>query len=245
LDIASNVATISRAMEKAIAEKADVLLTPEGSLSGYTHKFDQTQVAEGLDKLVKKASHAGLALALGTCFVEPDDNRCYNQIRFYSGDGTFLGFHSKTLLCGTLTKPPRGEINRFAAAPPLRTFQLKGIAVGGLICNDMWANPTCTPVPDPHLSQQLSEMGVRIIFLAINGSRSAKDWSRQVKWPFHECNMRMRARAGKLWVVSADNCNPTHIPCSAPSGVLRPDGNWAVKAPNQGEHVLVYAIELE
>ena len=51
LDVASNVTTISRAMEKAIAEKADVLLTPEGSLSGYTHKFDQAQVAEGLDKL--------------------------------------------------------------------------------------------------------------------------------------------------------------------------------------------------
>ena len=243
-DIAANVETISRAIDRAVAEKAEVLLTPEGSLSGYTPQFDQLQVEEGLRTLVAKASSAGLALAVGTCFVEPDDGRCYNQIRFYSGEGTFLGFHSKTLRCGTMTDPPKGEINHYAARP-LRTFKLKGITVGGLICNDMWANPGCTPMPDPHLSQQLSEMGAKIIFQAINGGRDGSDWSREVYWPFHETNLRIRARAGKLWMVTADNCAPTHIPCSAPSGVLRPDGHWAAKAPDQGEQLVVHTIELQ
>ena len=244
LDIAANVSTISRAMDRAIAEKADLLLTPEGSLSGYTHKFDQAKVIEGLSKLVKKASDAGLALALGTCFVEPDDNKCYNQIRFYDGDGKFLGFHNKTLTCGSMTKPSKGEINLYAVRP-LRTFRLEGITIGGLICNDMWANPQCTPIPDPHLSQQLSDMGVKIIFHAINGGRNGGDWSRNVYWPFHETNLRLRAAVGKLWVVTADNCAPTDIPCSAPTGVLGPDGNWAAKAPNQGEHIIVHTIELQ
>ena len=52
--------------------------------------------------------------------------------------------------------PPQGEINDYAIRP-LRTFEIKGIRVGGLICNDMWANPQCTPMPDPHLSQKLSK----------------------------------------------------------------------------------------
>jgi predicted amidohydrolase len=242
-NIARNVETISRAIDRAIEEKADVLLTPEGSLSGYTPQFDQALVEESLQKLVAKASSAGLALALGTCFVEPDDGRCYNQIRFYDGEGDLLGFHSKTLRCGSMTNPPKGEINHYAARP-LRTFQIKGITVGGLICNDMWANPGCTPMPDPHLSQKLSEMGARIIFQAINGGRDGSDWSREVYWPFHETNLRIRARTGKLWIVTADNCYPTNIPCSAPSGVLKPDGHWAAKAPDQGEHILVYTIEL-
>ena len=243
-DVAANVETIGRAIDRAAAEKADVLLTPEGSLSGYTHQFDQAEVEEALAKVVAKASAAGLALALGTCFVEPDDGRSYNQIRFYDADGRFLGFHNKILRCGTMTKPTTGEINHFAARP-LRTFQLNGITVGGLICNDMWANPACTPMPDPHLSQQLSEMGARIIFQSINGGRDGSDWSRHVWWPFHETNLRIRARTGKLWIVTCDNCHPTNVPCSAPSGVVRPDGHWAAKAPDQGEQILVHTIEVD
>ena len=100
-------------------------------------------------------------------------------------------------------------------------------------------------MPDSHLCQQLSESGARIIFLAINGGRNGGAWSEQVNWPYHESNMRMRAAAGKVWVVSADNCAPTHIPCSAPSGVIQPNGKWAAKAPRKGEHVTVHTIRLQ
>jgi predicted amidohydrolase len=243
-DINANIETIAKAIDRAIAEKAEVLLTPEGSLSGYRHKFDQAQVEAGLKKLVAKASSADLALALGTCFVEPDDGLCYNQVRFYDADGKFLGFHPKILRCGTMTKPTRGEINHYAARP-LRTFQLKGITVGALICNDMWANPGCTPMPDPHLSQQLAEKGAKIIFHAVNGGRNGSEWSRKVFWPFHETNLRIRAQTGKLWIVTTDNCYPTDIPCSAPSGVIKPNGNWAVKTPDQAEQMVFYTIEFQ
>ena len=243
-DIAANVETISRAIDQAVAEKADVLLTPEGSLSGYTPDFDREQALKGLKQIVEKASQHGLALALGTCFVEPEDNRCYNQIRFYNAKGKFLGYHSKTLLCGSMTDPPKGEIEHYAVSP-LKTYTLNGITIGGLICNDMWGNPGCTPMPVTHLSQQLSAKGARIIFHAINGGRDGGDWSEQVYWPFHETNMRIRASSGKVWVVSADNCHPMDIPCSAPTGVLQPNGQWAVKAPKKGEHIVVHTIELE
>ncbi|MDG2380047.1 MAG: carbon-nitrogen hydrolase family protein [Pirellulaceae bacterium] len=242
-DIAANSAAIHRALQVAIENKADILLTPEGSLSGYTPKFDQAEVDQQLATLVKHASEAGVALALGTCYTESDDNECYNQIRFYDKQGKFLGFHSKTLLCGSLTKPYKGEINDYATSP-LRTFQINGIQVGGLICNDMWGNPQCTPIPDPHLSQRLSDAGAQIIFLAINGGRNGGAWSEQVYWPYHETNMRMRAASGRVWVVSADNCFPENIPCSAPSGVLTPSGEWAAQAPRKGEHVTVHTIQL-
>ena len=242
-DIDANLKTIGRAIDKAIEEKADILLTPEGSLSGYTPQFDQAKVDKALKKVVDKASTAGLALALGTCYTEPDDGKCYNQIRFYDGGGKFLGFHSKTLRCGSMTDPPKGELNDYACRP-LRTFEIKGITVGGLICNDMWANPACTPMPDPHLSQKLAEMGAKIIFQAVNGGRNGGDWSRNVFWPFHETNLRIRAQAGKLWIVTVDSCYPTNIPCSCPSGVLQPNGHWAVTAPNQGEQMVVYTIVL-
>ena len=243
-NIDANFDSIRRAMSKAVSEQADVLLTPEGSLSGYTHRFDQTKVELALDKLVAEASASKLALVLGTCFVEPDDGKCYNELRFYDGDGKLLGFHTKTLRCGTMTSPPVGEINHYGVRP-LRTFTLKGITVGGLICHDMWANPGCTPMPDPHLSKQLAQMNTRVIFHAINGGRNGGDWSRDVFWPFHESNLRIRAQTGKQWIVTADNCDPVNVPCSAPSGVLGPNGQWAAQAPTKGEHVVVYTIPLD
>lgn len=242
--IPKNRDTILRAMEIAVKEQADILLTPEGSLSGYTPDFEQAEVDQELKLIVKRAADAGIALALGTCYTESSDKKCYNQIRFYDNQGKFLGFHSKTLLCGSFSDPPQGEINDYATRP-LRTFEINGIRVGGLICNDMWGNPQCTPMDDPHLSQKLSKAGAEIIFLSINGGRDGGPWSEQVNWPYHEVNMRMRAAAGRLWVVSADNSFPHHIPCSAPSGVLKPNGEWAAKAPRQGEQVTVYTIQLD
>ena len=243
-DISANAAAIHRALDTAIQEKADILLTPEGSLSGYTPEFDQAEVDRQLAKILDRTRSAGIALALGTCFVEPDDNQVYNEIRFYDAKANLLGFHTKTLLCSSLSDPPTGEIEHYGTRP-LRTFELNGIRIGGLICNDMWGNPQCTSMPDPHLSQRLSEKGAQVLFVAINGGRNGGDWSREVYWHYHETNMRMRASAGKLWVVSADNCYPEDIPCSAPSGVLAPDGNWVAKANDQGEQVVVHSITLE
>ncbi len=217
-DVGRNAAAIVRAIDFARDAQADVLLTPEGALSGYRADFDADEVRLGLERVTAAARSAGLALALGTCHVE-GDGRCYNQVRFYDGAGTFLGFHSKQLRCGTMTEPPRGEINDYYAGP-LRVFDLDGVTVGALICNDLWANPECTPMPDSHLTQRLAALGARVIFHAVNGGRNGSEWSR-VAWQYHEANLRMRARAGHLWIVTVDSSFPPHLPCSAPSGVDR------------------------
>jgi predicted amidohydrolase len=232
-DINSNIKAIERGIDYATSQNADILLTPEGSLSGYTHKFDLQATKESLDYITKKAREANLGLALGTCFVEPEDGKCYNQIRFYKPDGEYLGFHSKTLTCGSMTEPWQGEINHYAIQP-LRTYNYNSICIGGLICNDLWANPGCTPVPDTHLTQQLSRMGAKIIFHAVNGGRSASEWS-QVAWHYHESNLRMRANAGQIWIVTVDNCYPTELRCSAPSGVINPKGDWVCKVESKEE----------
>lgn len=241
-NIEANVAAIGRAIAYARNVGADILLTPEGSLSGYTHQFDPTETQEALKVVTRQAREAGLGLALGTCFLEPDDQQCYNQIRFYEPAGTFRGFHTKTLTCGTMTEPPVGEINHYAVRP-LKTFDFRQIPVGGLICNDMWANPACTPMPDTHLSQQLAQMGARVIFHAVNGGRDGSAWS-EVNWRFHESNLQMRALAGKVWIVTVDNCAPITIPCSSPSGVVAPDGSWACRTEPIGEQFFDYRIEL-
>ena len=241
-DVRMNALAILNAVEYAQRNRAGVLLTPEGSLSGYAAHFDQPQVRRALDDVKSAARQAGVALALGTCFVE-EDGRCYNQVRFYSRAGAFLGFHSKRLLCGSLDEPPQGEINDFAVGP-LATFDLDGVRAGALICNDLWANPGCTPMDDPHLTHALARMGAQVIFHAVNGGRDGGEWSR-VAWRYHEANLRMRARASGVWIVTVDSAHPIHIPCSAPSGIVGPDGEWIVTVEPQGERCFVGDVKVK
>ena len=242
-DIDRNTQQILQAIDTASTEGADILLTPEGSLSGYTPDFDTSRVRAALDVVTTKARGRGLGLALGTCFIE-EDGRCYNQIRFYEKNGTFLGFHSKILRCGSMESDPRGEINDYAATD-LRTFDFGAITIGGLICNDFWGNPGCTPVPEPHLSHQLRTLGARVVFQAVNGGRDGSAWSRDVVWPFHESNLRMRTRSDRLWTVVADNSHPETMPCSCPSGVISPDGSWVARTENQGIDQFTFVIDLK
>ncbi|OIO01933.1 hypothetical protein COY52_07145 [Candidatus Desantisbacteria bacterium CG_4_10_14_0_8_um_filter_48_22] len=126
-EIGMNLKAIRRAIKYAKSRRADILLTPEGSLSGYTHKFNPDEVRNALREITTGAREKRLGLALGTCFVE-DNGKCYNQIRFYSPKGGYLGFHSKILRCGSVFGKPEGEIRHYAARP-LRTFRFKNIII--------------------------------------------------------------------------------------------------------------------
>jgi predicted amidohydrolase len=244
-DIKANVAAIERGIAFAAESKADILLTPEGSLSGYTHEFDPAAAAQALDTVCRRARECRVGLALGICFVESGDGLCYNQLRFYTPMGQYLGFHSKTLLCGTIGSSPQGECNHYATRP-LRTFDWPGgPVIGGLICNDMWANPACTPQPDPWLARQLAIRGARIIFHAVNGGRDGGEWSRGPVWNFHEANLRMRAQAAGVWIVTVDNAHPVELPCSGPGGVIAPNGKWICRTASQGEQFACAEIVID
>ncbi|MBZ5595108.1 MAG: carbon-nitrogen hydrolase family protein [Acidobacteriia bacterium] len=244
-NVSTNLAALERAVQYAVAQKADVLLTPEGSLSGYFTEFDAARTAGALERITTAARKAGVALALGTCFEEPTDGRRYDELRFYDRQGRYLGFHAKILLCRHIPEPEsKGEIDYFGTRP-LRTFELEGITIGGLICNDMWANPEWTPQADPHLSQQLAGKGARVIFHSVNSGLAQSDAMLELNRPYHESNLRIRARAGKLWIVVVDAADPKgKLANQAPSGVVDPSGNWAVRVDDKGEQFFAYTIEL-
>jgi hypothetical protein len=98
-------------------------------------------------------------------------------------------------------------------------------------------------MPDPHLSHELSTMGARIILHAVNGGRNGSKWSKLV-WKFHETNLRMRARAGSTWIVTVDNADPVEQRCSAPSGVVKPSGEFVLRTRQAGEQIFAYTINI-
>jgi predicted amidohydrolase len=244
-DVAANVAALKRAIDYAIAEKADILVTPEGSLSGYVTDFDAETTARALDEVVRKAKEGGVALALGTCFREPEDGRDYDELRFYDKTGAFLGYHAKILLCKRVAKPDSvGEIDHFKTKP-LRTFALGDLTVGGLVCNDLWANPEWTPMDDPHLVQQLSRKGARVVFHSVN-SGLAEGEELALNRAYHESNLRIRARGGRVWIVVADAADPEGRRAgNAPSGIVGPDGMWLLKVEPKGERFFAATVEIE
>ncbi|MHA1371636.1 MAG: hypothetical protein ACTSRA_18200, partial [Promethearchaeota archaeon] len=61
---------------------------------------------------------------------------------------------------------------------------------------------------------------------------------------FHESNLRLRAMAGNVHIITVDNCFPFNLPCSSWSGLIGPDGNWIYKAPIMGLHVFSSEIVL-
>ncbi len=239
-DIARNAAAICQAIDAAAKREADLLLTPEGSLSGYTAVFDETALEAALLQVSSHAAQQGIALALGTCRREPDDGALYNQLRLYNRSGRCVGFHTKQLLCGVSPDNSNEEYNQFQRRP-LQVFRLDGLTVGALICNDLWANPACTIEPDPHLTRQLARQGARIILHAVNGGRDASDlW--QWHWNYHEANLQLRALADRIWIITVDSAAPVTLPCSAPSGVVGPDGRWICRAAAQGDQLFICDI---
>ena len=54
-DIDANVAAIHRAIDFAVAQGANILLTPEGSVSGYTPHFDRDRAEAALAEVVDQA----------------------------------------------------------------------------------------------------------------------------------------------------------------------------------------------
>ena len=240
-DIGANLQNIKDAVVQAAEEKSDILLTPEGSLSGYTHQFDFALLKEALSELESYAAKRKIGLALGTCMEEEDGLR-YNELRFYTPDGSYLGCHTKTLLCGS-GEPPKGEVNHYAVKS-LNVFDFMGIKIGGLICNDLWANPGCTPMPDTHLTNRLSRMGAKIVFQAVNGGRDAGKHSQGLVKKFHEVHVLMKAYSDGIIICTVDNAYPEHIGVSSRGGIAAPDGSWLHLLPDIGRQVATFELKI-
>ena len=239
-DIEKNLNGIKEAVRQAADDNSDIILTPEGSLSGYTHDFIFSEVKDALAEITAFAALHNIGLALGTCMEEEDGLR-YNEIRFYEANGKYLGCHTKTLLCSFGEDPPEGEINHYATKP-LRAYKFKGITIGGLICNDLWANPVCTPMQDPHLAKQLAKMGVKIIFHAVNGGRDESVFSQELVRKFHEVHVLMQADAYRTVICTVDNAYPEHIGVSSIGGVAVSGGLWQHTLPTMGRQMAVVDV---
>ncbi len=173
-DYAGNVERVLRAINRARADKADLVVLPEVAVQGYM-SFDWfldrdvvRHVIEPLDQIV--AASAGLTIVVGT--VRPNESpqgrRLFNSAAVIS-DGKLLGYADKTLL-------PEYDVfddpRYFEPAKEQRLFEIAGERVGIAICEDLWNDKTywrerlyahdparrvdCDGRAGPHLDQRVA-----------------------------------------------------------------------------------------
>jgi predicted amidohydrolase len=244
-DVKVNEQAIHRAIVKAGDIKADFLLTPEGSLSGYYADFDRVAVFEAVQRVAQHAKELRVGLLLGTCYKELEDDPlssvvttgttpakrreyCYDQVRAYAPNGEYLGVHSKILLCSSIYRPGTGEMRDYVAGT-LRTFLWKRICFGMLICNDLWATPGFTTTSNPYLAWRLKTMGAQVIFHSVATAGTPLYFR-----PYHESNQSLWAMMLKIPIVTT-NLNDGTLPSNCRAGVIGADGERTCVAHDVGE----------
>lgn len=188
----ANEAALLKCIDQAAAGGAQWMVTPEGSLSGYEGApggasakatEDMELALKAAELRVREAAKAkSLGLWLGTLWIERGSNNAsypYDQQRVYAPDGTFLGWNAKQLLTTSPNMPGLSEAHEFIAGKPT-VFDIsvgKGsnstsVKAGGLVCNDMWADPSCS-THDPMLTHVLAwQFDAKMIFHSVNGVRT-------------------------------------------------------------------------
>jgi len=120
----------------------------------------------------------------------------------------------------------------------IRTFEWNGIRFGTLICNDLWATPGYTTMPNPYLPLKLKQQGAEAIFHVINSGTSLKHK------PFHESSVELWARSLKLPIVEV-NASKSPLPVNAQSGLVDRTGERTIDVDANGVHYFTCEIGFE
>ncbi len=226
-DIRKNKEQILEGITRAATEGATFLVTPEGSLSGYTSDFNQEELSRALEEVRTAARNMKVGLMLGTCFKEVIKGKeyCFNQVQVYTPEGQSLGNYSKILRCSELDVPGTGEMAEYAEGT-LRTFEWEGCRFGILICNDLWATPGYTTMPNPYLPWKLQQMGAQFIVHCIN-SGTAQQYR-----PFHESSAELWALSLHIPIMEVNAAQVERI--NAQSGLIDAQGNRTLRVPDTG-----------
>ncbi len=144
-DIEGNVAKILAGIEKAKADKSDIVVFPEVVTHGYTSQDwfqDRDIIEHALDPLQKIIpATIGITAIVGT--IRPNDKkdgrRLYNSAAIIS-NGELLGFIDKTLLpeYDVFDDPRYFQKNE----KPNKLFEINGKKIGVVVCEDFWNDKT-------------------------------------------------------------------------------------------------------
>jgi NAD+ synthase len=221
--IDKNVAAIRAARAKAAELGADLVVTPELSISGYPPEDLVLKPAfveaceAATEELAKETADGGPALIIGT----PWNNagRLHNAAFLLDG-GIIAARRAKVEL------PNYGVFDEkrvFVAGEPSGPVMFRGLRLGLMICEDWWL---------PTVSAHLAEEGAELL-LTINGS-PFEDGKQPRR--VHLAAQRVR-ETGLPYIFAAMVCGQDEVVFDGGSFVLNADATLAAQLPQFAEAI--------
>lgn len=244
-DIDQNVKTLKDALTWASENNVDYLVTPEGSLSGYTLTFaeDLQKLKDALRQIENFAAEKKVGLFLGTLWVEDYDGNHVrrNQIRFYDKEGVLRGVTNKIILTDHDT-----DIGIMEGQSPNYMVIKEGddfIPVGGFICNDLYGREGF-----PNLPNIAFINGVSLFVHSTNAERGKDQLYDSVTNDWHNAHLRIVSYLAGVPLITVDNSclmdgEEWNGPTSSPSGVVIA-GDWKVQAARVGHHYFYHDLPI-
>ena len=242
-DPKENINHIKTAIDWAEENQVDVLLTPEGSLSGYLNTFDNLlsiNLQNLCNEVVLYAASKNIQLALGTEYIKtvPFGKVKTSQIRYYNTSSTLVGEYDKQMIIPLENAYP-GDGPRIFNMECTKLDGIHNFRIGSFICNDMWGQMDNKQIIISDLFYYKSQR-TNVIFHATNGFRgpdAGDDNGNKKLREFADINLWMASRFD-IPIVTVDNCytsngNYYNGPTSSTSGIIL-NGEWLVKAAPSG-----------
>lgn len=225
-DVARNLAAIDGAAARAAAAGAQILITPEMSVTGY----DIGTAARALARPRGGEYHAAIAgiagrhgVAIVAGYPELDDGTVFNAVTVVAPDGAELAHYRKTHLFGELDRAmfaPGGEL-------PVQ-FDLGGLRCGLLICYD---------VEFPEAVRAHADAGADLLLIPTGLMEPFGRIAEQV--------VPVRAFESQLYIAYTNHCGrETSLEYCGLSTAAGPDGDVVARA-GRDEELLVFTADPE
>lgn len=139
-DISGNTNKILHMLDRARVQKADIVVFPELSISGYPPYdllyFDTfiTEIEKNLQKIVEKSQGLFVVVGLVRKTGKKEGKALYNSVAVIS-EGKILGYKDKTLLPDY---DVFNELRYFEPDSSQKVWEYKGKKIGVIICEDGW-----------------------------------------------------------------------------------------------------------
>ena len=213
LDIEHNLSAIISALARA--EPGDLVVLPEGALSGYAqdpaflHGIDVALLADLMRTLRAEVARRRVHLIFGSCVYEVD--KWYNAGIYYGPDGETFVYHKVNLATS--------ERGHFTAGSQLPTVDIvlqgRPVKVGIRLCRE---------IRFPEQWRYLARAGAEIFAYLTNAV------GHEAQAPVWRSHLVSRAAENQRFVLGTNNAHPKQ---NCPSMIVAPSGQvlWEVLSP--------------
>lgn len=221
-DYDANLVRLSRALQQAKAQQAELLITPEMFMSGYVLRHHLPALAGSFPLTALQALAREQQMAMVITGPLAENGQIYNAAWLISDQGDVLAVYRKTHLFGELDK------QQFTAGDePVCIAHYKGLNIAMLICYD---------VEFPETVRAAARAGAHFIAVA----------TAQMK-PFTFVNQHLiatRAWENQLYVAYVNQIgSEQHLEYVGLSLVAAPDGSVISQASEAEEQLLCAEID--